>query len=965
MDHARMRAYAALGVIATLAIRTAPLELLELERLHAARDPAHQPRIEDGALSLAGARFDGSGAQVGGVTFALDAIGRRGSMRALGATAPRVAGPEVRFARAPGVVEWWRSLPSGLEHGVTVDAGPPGDGPLVLEMRTNARASMSDGEIVLRTNDAELRYSHLLVRDASGDRVPAELIAAGDRVRIEVWDRGARYPLVVDPLLVVNEEATLTASDAADFDGLGCSVALSADGSRAIAGACLDDHSSEVEVGSVRVFARTDTGWAEEATLLPPSPLSDEWFGTAVAISADGTRVLVGSMFARSGTALILGGTAHVFVRTGSTWAHEAELTRSDADNNDRFGCAVALSPDGMRGLVGANDARHPMFTNIRSGTARVYSRTSGVWVEEAMLTPQASDIDFGHSVALASDRAIVGAPRSDQSAGRVRVFARSGSTWSEEALSISGATTSEELGWAVALSSDASRALVSSRFDSTAAGFGAGSVRVLVRSGTSWSQEAIFQGLVANQGFGAEVALSGDGNRALASPVASSSTLGSARLFARTSATWSEITTIVPADIVVGDRFGGSLALSEDGGWALVGASTDDTAAALDTGSVRVFSLRMGTANGGACTDDGDCLDGFCVDGVCCNEPCGGGALDDCQACAAALTGGTDGTCAPLSAAVAPTVVCNAIVSDACDRVDTCSAGSRACADALEPATTVCRSSMGGCDVEDRCSGSSATCPNAVVTADTVCRPSLGVCDLEESCDGSSPICPPNLRLTEGTPCRVTNLSCDAQEVCDGIGDECPADAVLPSGTECRAAVGSCDVAEICDGVSSACPVDAFLPATTVCDEMVRDVCDAPDRCTGTAPDCRPTYLAGVECRPSINACDASEQCNGDSPSCPPDAFEPGGMTCRSSRGACDPEEVCDGISAACPDDVDACGDDGGTADGGSADAGPPMPIDGCACGASGRGPSSVWPALIGVLVWVRFRRARRSRSG
>lgn len=58
-------------------------------------------------------------------------------------------------------------------------------------------------------------------------------------------------------------------------------------------------------------------------------------------------------------------------------------------------------------------------------------------------------------------------------------------------------------------------------------------------------------------------------------------------------------------------------------------------------------------------CTGGSPCASGFCIDGVCCTTRCGGGALDDCEACSVTGGGTTDGTCTALSAAIAPTVIC------------------------------------------------------------------------------------------------------------------------------------------------------------------------------------------------------------------------------------------------------------------------------------------------------------------
>jgi hypothetical protein len=79
---------------------------------------------------------------------------------------------------------------------------------------------------------------------------------------------------------------------------------------------------------------------------------------------------------------------------------------------------------------------------------------------------------------------------------------------------------------------------------------------------------------------------------------------------------------------------------------------------------------LRYTRTRGSECTDDAQCASGECVDGVCCESACGGGLVDDCVACAAALTGAADGVCAPLDTPscepVADAGVADASVADA-----------------------------------------------------------------------------------------------------------------------------------------------------------------------------------------------------------------------------------------------------------------------------------------------------------
>ena len=66
-----------------------------------------------------------------------------------------------------------------------------------------------------------------------------------------------RYPLTIDPIF---QDARLTASDGAQDDGFGFSVAVSGD--TVVVGAEVDDVGSNSDQGSAYVFVRPAGGWA-------------------------------------------------------------------------------------------------------------------------------------------------------------------------------------------------------------------------------------------------------------------------------------------------------------------------------------------------------------------------------------------------------------------------------------------------------------------------------------------------------------------------------------------------------------------------------------------------------------------------------------------------------------------------------------------------------------------------------
>lgn len=934
-------------------------------------------RLEAGGLV---ARLSGHGAEIAlegeALVLVAASLGRGETLEPLPAGVPSRSGAEVRTPRGQDVTEWWRQTPGGLEHGLTVARRPSGTGELVATLDVAGLVPRAGTARSLELLDAGGRrvatYSALVAYDASGVELPARMEVRGATVALVVDDEGARYPIVIDPLLVAVQEASLEAPAAITGDQLGAAVALSGDGLRAIVGAPqATSTTTGPSTGSTRIFRRSGTTWTLEATLWGMD--AGDGFGVSVALDATGTRAIVGAYGADvSG---FNDGNARVFVRSGTAWTEEAVLVAAGGLDDDYLGAAVALSGAGDRAIVGAYG--DDTAAGIDAGSATVFLRAGSVWTREAtLLVAGAGPGDgAGGSVGMSRDglRAIVGASGDDTAAGTdagsATVFAFTGAWTREAALAATGGAAGDGLGVAVALSDDGSRALVGAYLDDVGTRSDAGSAHVFLRSGTTWAPEAA---LVASDGatddlLGWAVGLDGAGTRAIAGAywddVAGVLDTGSARVFSRTGTAWAEAATLVAADGAIDDWLGSGVALSGDGALALAGRSQDDVGGRPDVGGALVFRLAPADPPGTACTSGASCVSGACVDGFCCDGACGGGAID-CQGCASALTGVADGTCAPLAATVAATVTCRAS-ADACDAAEVCAPTSTSCpGDTLRPPSTICRAAVGACDVEETCTGASAACPtDARVAPGTECRASTGGCDTAEACDGTSSACPADVRVAPGVVCRSQSGECDVEERCDGTSAACPIDAFRTTGFVCRPSIGFCDVEDVCSGSSGAC-TDAFLPAGTECLASSGEVCDAPDVCAGTSADCIETFLSGVVCRDAAGTCDAEEICVGDAPECPPDAVVTGGTPCRTSTASCDPEEICDGVATVCPLDVTTCGSDAGASDGGAPDAAvPPVAASGACHAGNGRAaaPAGLWL----VLALVVMRRPRRSRPG
>jgi hypothetical protein len=267
-----------------------------------------------------------------------------------------------------------------------------------------------------------------------------------------------------------SEVAKLTASDAAAYDVFGYSVSLSGD--RALIGAFENDDAGD-RTGSAYVFEYDGNEWSEAAKLIASDATANDAFGWSVSLS--GPRALVGAHQGTVGGYWV--GSAYVFEYDGNEWSEAAKLTASDAASSDLFGCSVSLSGD--RALIGAvyNDD-----AGENSGSAYVFAYDGNGWSEMAKLTASdAAEGDrFGESVSLSGDRALVGAyfdgDAGDRS-GSAYMFEYDGNGWSEVVkLTASDAAEGDNFGKSVSLSDD--RALIGASNDDDA-GVNSGSAYV------------------------------------------------------------------------------------------------------------------------------------------------------------------------------------------------------------------------------------------------------------------------------------------------------------------------------------------------------------------------------------------------------------------------------------------------------------------------------------------------------
>lgn len=581
-------------------------------------------------------QFDGRGftaqPKEGGWQWGLElkSYGFAGAERAMSDTPTAQAeGQRLAYPWDATLEEWFVNDQRGLEHGYTVKQRPSSASASELAFTLGVRGELkpviaSDALGVEFRNDAGitvLMYAGLKVWDADGKVLRSRFEPAEGGVRLLVDERGARYPVTIDPIA---QQAYVKASNSGINDNFGTSIAISGD--TVVVGSQLEDGSGTgvnppsdelaAEAGAAYVFVRNHGVWTQQAYLKASNTQAGDFFGRSVAISGD-TIVVGAYQEDGSGTGVnsasdelaSSAGAAYVFVRNANVWIQQAYLKASNTGTLDMFGSSLSVSGDTI--IVGAsaedgsgagvNPASDELMTS--AGAAYVFTRSGSTWSQQAYLkasNPGAND-NFGVYVAVSGDTIAVAAVGEDGSgtgsnpppdelapdSGAAYVFVRNGAIWSQQAyVKASNAQASDSFGY-VALSDDT---LVVGAGGEDGSGTGvnppsddaassAGAAYVFVRNAGVWSQQAYLKASNSEtmDFFGSSVAVSGDviavaannedGGGAGVNPPSDETepSSGAVYVFVRHGSTWSQQAYLKAPNPDVGDTFGYSVAVSRD----------------------------------------------------------------------------------------------------------------------------------------------------------------------------------------------------------------------------------------------------------------------------------------------------------------------------------------------------------------------------------------------------------------
>ena len=223
-----------------------------------------------------------------------------------------------------------------------------------------------------------------------------------------------------------------------------------------------------------------------------------------------------------------------------------------------------------------------------QSGAAYVFVRDGDIWNQQVKLSPPDGSAHdwFGHSVAISNQTIVIGSYFDDDNgpdSGSVYVFVLDGDLWSQQSklLPYDG-NKSDKFGKSVSVSADT--IVIGAFHDDHDNGDDSGSAYVFTRNMAAWTQHAKLSPSSGQAGdnFGRAVSVSGDNIVIGTSQVTdNSNSTGTAYVFIRDGNSWNQKAWLFTS---YGQDFGSSVAVSGD----TVVVGDDDNS---DKGSVHVFT--------------------------------------------------------------------------------------------------------------------------------------------------------------------------------------------------------------------------------------------------------------------------------------------------------------------------------------------------------------------------------------
>jgi hypothetical protein len=402
-------------------------------------------------------------------------------------------------------------------------------------------------------------------------------------------------------------DITGTTAHAVD-DYFGWSVAVSGDGST-LAVVSSGDDDAGTDRGALYIFKKNSVGeWQQRqknTEVTTAGSLAFSNYSSALSMSRDGSTIVAGKNLADPG-GIADAGAAYIYKLVGGSYVYQQEITASDKVANDQFGFSTAVSSDGTTIIVGTPNDDPGGQSN--QGSAYIFDWNGSTWsqTQNIVQSDALASGSFGHGVAISDDGTVaaVGAGYHDSPGtddGAVYIFTKSGGTWSQTQkmyASDYASQTSQFLGLNISMAGDGSMVVAGAPYSDTG-GTDAGATYIFVKSGGVWpvteTQKIVASDAAADDRFGYTVATSQNGDRIIVAATyddTNNSNKGKIYVFDRSNGTWTETRNHDNPHSANASHFGWSTAVSSGGGVYLAGVPYDDFGGGTsdDYGSVRIF---------------------------------------------------------------------------------------------------------------------------------------------------------------------------------------------------------------------------------------------------------------------------------------------------------------------------------------------------------------------------------------
>ena len=329
----------------------------------------------------------------------------------------------------------------------------------------------------------------------------------------------------------IKEVSELVPNDIDDYNYFGTSVAMSSDGLQAIVGSSGNDTKDVLFSGAVYIYTRATVNdpWVKTSKLVTSDTNKYDYFGWSVAMSSDGLQIMVGAS-GKSTSGYYRNGAVYTYRRKtiNSEWIEISKLENSSPISQDCFGTSIAMSGNGLYAVISGNDKYSD--ENVKRGMVHIYSRETidAPWVESSRLMAEDNDkhMNFGSAVAISSDGLEIMVGASGKSTGGqykngvVYLYNRKtiDSPWTKTSkLVASVANDNDEFGSSIAISENGLRAAIGACNKNIKNVKHGGQVYLYSRETTDdpWVEvdKLIDSNVANNDYFGCSVAMSNDGS--------------------------------------------------------------------------------------------------------------------------------------------------------------------------------------------------------------------------------------------------------------------------------------------------------------------------------------------------------------------------------------------------------------------------------------------------------------------